>query len=135
MTLRTFVTFRVGNQTFALPLNVVRQVVRLPALTPIAGAPSLIAGLLDFHGLLLPVLVGHHLLDQPLSVSLDSMVIILSTDDEQPRLGLLVDEVYGVQQAQPGDLAPLSLGSPVLSASLRSAEGVIPVLDPAALRV
>lgn len=135
MTLRTFVTFRVGNQTFALPLNVVRQVVRLPALTPIAGAPSLIAGLLDFHGLLLPVLVGHHLLDQPLSVSLDSMVIILSTDDEQPQLGLLVDEVYGVQQAQPDDLASLSLGSPVLSASLRSAEGIIPVLDPAALRV
>lgn len=133
MTALMFVTFRAGNQIFALPLSAVRQVVRLPALTPIAGAPPAIAGLLDFHGQLIPVLIGHHLLEQPVHIHVNSMVMILGVDVDQPQLGLLVDEVFGVYQAQRTDLTPLALGSNVLTASLRTNDGIIPVLDPEAL--
>lgn len=129
----TFVTFRAGNQMFALALRVVQQVVRLPAITPVAGAPPAIAGLLDFHGRLIPVLIGHYLLEQPVNINLNSMVMILGVDVDQPQLGLLVDEVFGVYQAQPADLTPLALGSNVLAASLRTHDGIIPVLDPEAL--
>ncbi|MCX7860521.1 MAG: chemotaxis protein CheW [Chloroflexus sp.] len=129
----TFVIFRAGSQRFALPLRAVQQVVRLPALTPIAGAPPVIAGLLDFHGRLIPVLIGHVLLDQPLHLHLDSMVMILGVAVDQPQLGLLVDEVYGVYQAHPASITPLAFGSRVLAASLRTDDGIIPVLDPETL--
>ncbi len=123
------VTFRVGYQTFALPLRAVQQVVRLPELTPIAGASPLIAGLINARGHLLPVVVGHRLLEQPLAITLNSMVIIVGLDPEQPQLGLLVDEVYGVAHAAPECITPIEVGSALLPASLRSAEGVIPILD------
>lgn len=129
----TFVTFRAGNQMFALALRVVQQVVRLPAITPVAGAPPVIAGLLDFHDRLIPVLIGHYLLEQPVNIHLNSMVMILGVNVDQPQLGLLVDEVYGVYQAQATDLTPLTIGSNVLMASLHTNNGVIPVLDPAVL--
>ncbi|WP_299755706.1 chemotaxis protein CheW [uncultured Chloroflexus sp.] len=129
----TFVTFRAGNQMFALALRVVQQVVRLPAITPVAGALPVIAGLLDFHGRLIPVLIGHYLLEQPVNIHLNTMVMILGVNVDQPQLGLLVDEVYGVYQAQATDLTPLTIGSNVLMASLHTNNGVMPVLDPAVL--
>ncbi|WP_298816218.1 chemotaxis protein CheW [Chloroflexus sp.] len=133
MTTSIFVTFQVGRQTFALPLTAVQQIARLPELTPIAGAPPIIAGLLDLRGTLIPVLIGHRLLDQPLSISLQSMVMVLSIDTDQPQLGLLVDGVYGVQQISSDNITPLTFGTDLLKASFRTPEGIVPVLDPPAL--
>lgn len=133
MTTQPFVTFRVGSQTFALPLAAVQQVIRLPALTLIAGAPPFVVGLLDLYGHVIPVLWGHRLLDQLPTVHLDSMVIVIGLDADHLQLGLLVDEVYKVCHASSDTMTPLRLGSNILSMSLRSDEGVIPVLDPTAL--
>ncbi|WP_028458642.1 chemotaxis protein CheW [Chloroflexus sp. Y-396-1] len=130
---RSFITFQVGLQTFALPITFVLQIVRLPALTILADAPPAIAGLLHFHGHLLPVLIGHVLLDQPGSVTLDSLVIILGSNITQPSLGLLVDEVYDVVQVPTERLAPLSYGSELLQASLRIDDQIILVLDSSSL--
>ncbi|MEF3273011.1 MAG: chemotaxis protein CheW [Chloroflexus sp.] len=128
-----FVTFRVGRQTFALPLAAVQQVVRLPELTPIVGASPTIAGLLNLHGNLIPVLIGHRLLDQPLTISLQSMVMLIGIDTKQPQLGLLVDEVHGVQQVPADGITPLTFGAELITGSFRTPDGIIPVLHPPAL--
>ncbi|WP_322817196.1 chemotaxis protein CheW [Chloroflexus sp.] len=116
---QTFLTFRVDLQTFSLPVDVVVRVVRLPALTMLAEAPPAIAGLLNLHGHLIPVLIGHMLLNQPGSVSVHSFVIVTSHNIEQPVLGLIVDEVYDVVTVSADRFVPLAYENRLLCASLR----------------
>lgn len=130
---QTFLTFRVGLQTFSLPVDVVVQVVRLPALTMLAEAPPAVAGLLNLHGHLIPVLIGHVLLDQHGSVGINSFVIVIGHNIEHPILGLIVDEVYDVVTVSADRFVPLEYENRLLCASLRIDDQIVLVLEPSAL--
>jgi purine-binding chemotaxis protein CheW len=94
------VSFDVGAQEYALPIDAVVQVVRLPALTELAGAPPAVMGLLNMRGAYLPVLDSRRLLGAQAEVDLNKQVIIAGQRAENgelsPRMGLLVDRVHDV---------------------------------------
>jgi len=94
------VSFDVGAQEYALPIHAIVQVVRLPALTQLAGAPPAVIGLLNMRGNYLPVFDARRLLAVAAEVDLNKQVIIVGqtveNGDLRPRLGLLVDRVHDV---------------------------------------
>src|SRR5690606_5522927 len=50
------VAFDVAGHTFAVPVEVVREVAALPLIDDLPGAPPGVEGVVDVHGLLVPVL-------------------------------------------------------------------------------
>lgn len=94
------VSFDVGAQEYALPIDAVVQVVRLPALTELAGAPPAVIGLLNMRGSYLPVIDARRLLGARAEFDLSKQVIIVGqtaeNGDLRPRMGLLVDRVHDV---------------------------------------
>jgi purine-binding chemotaxis protein CheW len=92
------VTFQLGRQEYSLPLEEVREVVPLPALLQLAGAPPLLCGLLHRRGRYLPVLDGRILVGEPAHYDLSRQIVIAGRS--QPELGLLVDQVRDVVHFQ-----------------------------------
>ncbi len=128
------VTLRIGRQHYALPLESVSQVVRLPDLTDIAGAPPVLAGVLNLRGTFLPVLDGHVLINIPSTHSLDSSILVIAFDGA-PILGLLVDEVEEVQHISVAQIVNLSNGAAFIRGILRDGDRSIILIDPVALRL
>lgn len=48
--------FAIDDLRFALPIEAVRETVRAVAITPLAGAPGVVEGVIDVHGTVTPVL-------------------------------------------------------------------------------
>ncbi len=97
----TLVTCSIERQQYGLPLTAVLQVVRLPALLTLVGAPRWICGLLNLRGHYLPVLSGRVLVDAEPHYDLTNQIIIVGNMHQHrspsPRFGLLVDQVHDVQ--------------------------------------
>lgn len=127
------VTFRVGRQAYALPLHLVLQVVRLPALTVVPGAPPSLCGLLNLRGTFVPVLDGRTLLGEPHSAGLESQVLVLGSGT--PTLSLLVDEVDAVRRFPAESFSAFADGSAMIVGLLRDRGESVVLLDPEALAV
>jgi purine-binding chemotaxis protein CheW len=99
----------IGDQRYGLPVDLVREVVPLPALLELAGAAAggypLGVGLLNRRGSYIPVLDGRSILGQPSQATLDSHVLLVGP--EQPEVGLLVDQVTAVQHISASQLTGL----------------------------
>ncbi len=50
-----FLAFRLEDETFAIPVETVREVVRVPPLTPVPRAPTHLLGVMNLRGEVLPV--------------------------------------------------------------------------------
>ncbi|MGB6979711.1 MAG: chemotaxis protein CheW, partial [Candidatus Acidiferrales bacterium] len=49
------VGFRVGRETFGLPISLVREIVRVPEITAVPNAPDYIEGVINLRGRIIPV--------------------------------------------------------------------------------
>lgn len=95
------VTFRIGPQQYGLPVSVVIEIVRLPALLSLAGSPPAIIGLLNLRGSYVPVLDGSILIGETPLYDLNSQIIIAGSLGENgtmvPFFGIRVDQVIDVR--------------------------------------
>ncbi len=128
------VTFHLAEQRYALALDAVLQVVQLPDLTILAGAPAVVCGLLNLHGQFIPVLDGRVLVGAEPACGLDSSILVLA-DDGRPTLGLLTDEVEAVREFPPGSLTRVANSASFIAGLLRDGEGTAILLEPAALQM
>jgi len=90
------VVFAIGTQQYALPVDVVREIVPLPALLELTGAAATICGALNRHGAYIPVLDGRGMVGQPPHATVESLIVLAGAT--RPEVGLLVDGVSGVRQ-------------------------------------
>jgi chemotaxis signal transduction protein len=88
------ITCTIGTQQYGFPIDAVREVVRLPALLTLAGAPPVICGLLNLRARYLPVLSGRILVAEPPTYDINNQIIIAGY--KEPEFGLLVDQVHDV---------------------------------------
>jgi purine-binding chemotaxis protein CheW len=73
--------FTLGDVTLAVDVQQLREVARCPALTPLPRAPSLIEGVIDLRGRVIPVVdLGRALLDRPLADDPLARVAVLECD-------------------------------------------------------
>jgi purine-binding chemotaxis protein CheW len=127
------VTFQIAHQLYGLPLHSVIEIVRLPALVTLAGAPPTLCGLLNLRGQYLPVLDGRALVGEPPRYDLTSQIIIAGR--EKPELGLLVDQVREVCTVAAGQIMPLTRAdvAPFLTSVVERAEESVVLIDLPAL--
>ena len=128
-----FVTFKIAYQQFALPLAVVLEITRLPALVALAGAPPTLCGLLNLRGRYLPVLDAWALMGAPVEYDLNSQIVIAGRGI--PEVGLLVDQVRDVCMVAADRVVPINRTdvAPFLTSVFDLAEESVLVFDLAAL--
>lgn len=106
------VLFALGPQEYGLPVAEVLEIVRLPGLLTLAGAPAYLCGMLNRRGRQIPVFDGRALVGEPPHYHLNSQIVIAGHTNggarAVPLLGLLVDEVRDVRPFQAGSLTPLN---------------------------
>ena len=49
------VGFRIGRETFGLPISAVREIIRVPEITSVPNAPEYIEGVINLRGRIIPV--------------------------------------------------------------------------------
>lgn len=100
------VTFMLDDLHCALPMERVARVVRAVQITPLAGAPRIIVGMINLHGTIVPVAdlrQRFHLPSRDLSVQ-DHIIIV-----QAPRrlIAVVADAVHGVVECAEHDLVPV----------------------------
>jgi purine-binding chemotaxis protein CheW len=89
-------TFRLQGACFAVEAACVREILRLPALTPVAEAAHYIIGVVNYRGHILPVMDLSLRLGLPrYPYQIHDHIIVLEQEG-QPLLGVHVNEVLGV---------------------------------------
>jgi len=140
-----YLGFRVGGSNYALPVAIVREIVRSGHLTPVPRAPASVIGVSSFRGRVVTIID----LGSRLGLSGSSMQIhgpthvarlrILMVDVGQEILGYVVDDVLQVYRLSTRDIErATAVGTDVgnhVTGIARPAEGaeVVLLLDPKAL--
>jgi len=128
-----FVLFRLGERTFATPLDEVREIVRLQGLERLPGTTPPLAGVIVLRGLPLPVLDVRAAGSAEDSAHRDGGDVLV-IDTGADTVGVAVDEVSAVlhpDELPAGDTAPKALpgyvvgvhthaGRPVLLVNLQA---------------
>jgi purine-binding chemotaxis protein CheW len=122
----TFVQVRVADESYALPVEHVTEVSPLESTTPLPGAPSVLLGLRNVHGSVLPVYDLGALLDGATRGPPSRLVVV---GDGSRRVGFAVDEVTAVGPLS----APDSSEAPLLLGSTLVGDRLVGVLDVSAL--
>ncbi len=123
--------FALGDVTLAIDVQHVREVARCPVLTPLPKAPSLIEGVIDLRGRVIPVVdLGRALLDRPVVDDPLARVVVIECDGLVfgLRVGAFADVVTlsTAELEEPPALAT-NAGYEAMRAVLRR-EGAPPVL-------
>jgi purine-binding chemotaxis protein CheW len=91
-----YLAFRLGGDTYAVPIGEVREILKLPPVTEVPRAPSEIVGVVSVRGLLVTVIDLRHRLRTARSEITRRGRILLVTGAENETIGLYVDEVLQV---------------------------------------
>jgi purine-binding chemotaxis protein CheW len=97
------VIFLLNKQRFAIPLNMVKQIIRAVEITPVPNAPQTICGVINYHGEIIPVYNFHQrvgitgVITRP-----GNRFIITSIGDF--IIALRVDSIEGIEQLNSDNL-------------------------------
>lgn len=130
-----FVSFRLDQRLYALPLDHVERALRMVAVTPVPEAPAWVAGVIDLQGRVIPVVDLRQRFEQTTrDVRAEDRLLIVQVQER--AMALMVDEVTEVL-AVPSPQVEASAGlvpdSRPLKAVIRRDEDLILVLDTAQL--
>jgi purine-binding chemotaxis protein CheW len=85
-----FIEFSLGQEDYAIPLLMVREVISIPETTPIPKAPKHFIGLMNLRGQVISIVdLRNKLSIKPKEISSDSAVIIV--DFQGMNIGIVVD--------------------------------------------
>jgi purine-binding chemotaxis protein CheW len=104
-----YMTFKMGDELFAIDVSQVREVLEIPQITKIPSAPEYMRGVVNVRGQAIPVVDLRVKFGLPRSAdTLQSRVIVmeLSIDGESAVLGGIADSVHEVIDLEPGDINP-----------------------------
>ena len=129
------VVVRLGGGRFALPMDVVAEVGRMPGLTRVPGTPGWVAGVANWRGRILGVLDLHLLLglaDQRARGEGSSRLVVLTR--APVSVGLIAERVEGVLTVDPDELEPPLLTLPaeagaLLEGQITDSQGPVGVID------
>jgi purine-binding chemotaxis protein CheW len=101
-----FLVFRLDDNEFALPIDAVEEVARVPdQITRLPKTPKFLEGVVNLRGEVLPVVDQRRRFDMPATtVSANRRLVVVRT--EQHRAGLIVDSVSEVLRCSPDNIQP-----------------------------
>src|SRR6202161_3835197 len=97
------VGFRIGRETFGVPISLVREIVRVPDITSVPNAPEYIEGVINLRGRIIPVVGLRKRFGEKTFVP-DKKNRIVVVEMETRRIGLLVNSASEVLRIPPEDI-------------------------------
>jgi purine-binding chemotaxis protein CheW len=104
-----FVTLGLDHEVFAVPVELVREILDMRQPFRIPEAPRHLAGLIDVRGHAVPVIDLRLKLGlSPREPTADTRIVVLDVpmDGRSLSLGLIADRVFEVTALDPGSIAP-----------------------------
>src|ERR1700683_4037463 len=103
------VCFRIGRETFGVPISLVREIVRVPEITSVPNAPDYIEGVINLRGRIIPVVDLRKRLGEKVIES-SKRNRIVGGEVESRAIGLIVNSPAEVIKIPPSDIeAPHSV--------------------------
>jgi purine-binding chemotaxis protein CheW len=104
-----YMTFRLGNELFALNVAQVREVLEVSTITRVPAAPDYMRGVVNVRGKAIPVVdlrLRFGLPATPETVTTRVIVMELQLDGETTVLGGIADSVHEVIELEPSAINP-----------------------------
>lgn len=103
------VGFRIGEETFGVPISTVREIVRVPEITAVPNAPDHIVGVINLRGKIVPVMDLRKRFGAA-DVEINKKNRILVVEVENKIVGLIVHSASEVLKIPPSEvIAPSSM--------------------------
>jgi len=99
------VGFRIGRETFGVPIGLVREIVRMMEITAVPEAPDYVEGVINLRGRIIPVIDLRKRFREP-GIKVDKRNRILVAELEGRLVGLIVDAASEVLKMANGDIEP-----------------------------
>ncbi len=98
--------FDLGGESYAMDIQIAREIVEMLPITPIPRAPGHVTGLLNLRGEITTIINIHHLLGISPSKERDDQNIMVLIPDafENTSVGIIVDEVHSVLTVDEGNI-------------------------------
>jgi purine-binding chemotaxis protein CheW len=127
---REFVTFHLDGDPYALPIERVREIVRMRPITPVPRVPPAVRGVISLRGEVVEVLdLGLRLGLPPRESGRTSRIVVLHGDDGS-MTGLLVDSVRDVLRIPEDRIRPSAGGeNDAVAALLVRGDEFVSLLD------
>jgi purine-binding chemotaxis protein CheW len=97
------VGFRIGEETYGVPIGSVREIVRVPEITTVPNAPELIEGVINLRGKIIPVMDLRKRFGN-VAIQSDKKNRILVVELESRLLGLIVSSASEVLKIPPSEI-------------------------------
>lgn len=108
--LRQLLTFTVAETPYAVPVESVREIVRIRPITPIPRISSHVRGVISLRGQIIQVVDLRLRLGLPAAeITRSSRIVVIHADDERVA-GILVDAVDEVLRVTEGAILPSAAG-------------------------
>jgi purine-binding chemotaxis protein CheW len=90
--------FDLGGESYAMDIQIAREIVEMLPITPIPRAPGHVTGLLNLRGEITTIINIHHLLGiKPSKTREEQNIMVLIPDAfDNTSVGMIVDEVHSV---------------------------------------
>jgi purine-binding chemotaxis protein CheW len=97
------VGFRIGRETFGLPISIVREIVRVPEITSVPNAPDYIEGVINLRGRIIPIVDLRKRFGQK-SVEANKKNRIVVVELGPRAFGLIVNSASEVLRIPPSEI-------------------------------
>jgi purine-binding chemotaxis protein CheW len=97
------VGFRIGRETYGLPISFVREIVRVPEITAVPNAPAYIEGVINLRGRIIPVVdLRKRFGEKTFELNKKSRIVVVEI--EHRGVGLLVNSASEVLRLPPSEI-------------------------------
>lgn len=129
---RQFVTFQMEDETFAVPLTEVQEIIRLPDVVEVPMASTSLAGLANLRGSVLPILNLRHIFTMKNAVHDDATRVVVINNGNP--VGFIVDRMARVVTAEPREIEDIAgiqstVDSDLLEGIIKRDQTMIMILD------
>jgi purine-binding chemotaxis protein CheW len=99
------VGFRVGNETFGVPIGLVHEIVRVPEITAVPEAPNCVEGVINLRGKIISVVdLRKRFGEREIRAVKKNRILV--AEIEGKMVGLIVDAASEVLKIAPNDIEP-----------------------------
>jgi len=97
------VGFRIGRETFGLPISIVREIVRVPEITSVPNAPDYIEGVINLRGRIIPVVdLRKRFGDKSFERDKKNRIVVVELQSR--AVGLIVNSASEVLRIRPSEI-------------------------------
>jgi purine-binding chemotaxis protein CheW len=97
------VGFKIGRETFGLPISTVREIIRVPEITAVPDAPDYVEGVINLRGRIIPVVDLRKRFGETL-IEADKKNRVVVVEIDRRAIGLIVNSASEVLRIPPSEI-------------------------------